>query len=117
MDFLSGILVGIGFGFLWGVWRATRSFMERIVEQPEEIREIMDRAQRMQQLERVVSKPSKSTATYRTEYHQGVCYVYDLNDNFMAQGADITEALNKAKIRFPELKLDFELSDTNKSNQ
>ena len=43
MEFLVGIIMGIAIGFLWGVWRATQSFIERIIERPEEIRELMDR--------------------------------------------------------------------------
>lgn len=121
MDFLLGILVGVGFGFLWGVWRATQSFIERIIERPEEIREIMARVERAAK-EDTEESPSQDPQSeikqeYRTEWHQGICYLYDHNDNFMAQGADVIEAMKNAEKRFPKLNLSFRVNDPDKSRQ
>ena len=120
MEFLLGLIVGVGIGFLWGVWRATQSFIERIVEHPEEIRELMSKIQRATKDDDVESNKESTVDTtqeYRTEWHQGVCYLYDSNDNFMAQGSDIIEAMKNAERRFPGLKLNFRVNDLDKSAQ
>lgn len=119
MEFLSGIIVGIAIGFIWGVWRATQSFIQRIVDNPEEIKEIMSRIERISKEDTESDKQviPEIDQEYRTEYHHGMCYLYDSKDNFMAQGSDIIEAMNNAERRFPGLKLNFRINDPNKSNQ
>ena len=117
MDFLLGIMVGIGIGFLWGVWRATQSMIERMVHSPEEIKDLMEKIDRTVREEHNQSQSATSDQEYRTEWHQGVCYLYDHNDNFMAQGSDIIEAMKNAEQRFPGLKLNFRINDPDKSNQ
>lgn len=115
MEFLLGITVGVAIGFFWGVWRATQSFIERIIEHPEEIKELMSRVKAAAENE----PESKDSAAeeYRTEWHDNICYLYDCNDNFMAQGANIIEAMKNAEQRFPGLKLNFRINDPNESNQ
>jgi len=113
MDFLFGILIGISIGFLWGVWRATQSFIQRIVEHPEEIKELMTKIDSEVQKETEV----KLNQEYTTEWHQGVCYLYDSKDRFMAQGSDVTEAIINAEKRFPGMKFNIRAKDSNKSNQ
>lgn len=116
MEFLLGLMTGIAIGFIWGVWRATQSFIERIINQPEEIKELMSRVNTAVQKDRDESNP-KSSKDYRTEWHHGQCYLYDANDNFLAQGESIIEAMDRAEKRFPGLKLHFELKTPEKSNQ
>jgi hypothetical protein len=113
--FLTGLLLGIALGFVWGVWRATQSFIQRIVEQPEEIRELMNRVDLAVKKETDTQEPKSEE--YRTEWHQGVCYLYDSKDRFMAQGADVLEAMSNAEKRFPGIKLNFRVNEPNKSNQ
>jgi MFS superfamily sulfate permease-like transporter len=116
MDFLIGIIMGIAIGFFWGIWRATQSFIERIVNEPEEIRELMNRVNKSVKEE--TDKLKESTEQdYRTEWHDGQCYLYDSKDNFLAQGETIIEAMDRAEKRFPELKLNFRLNTSDKSNQ
>jgi len=114
MDFLLGLLTGVAIGFLWGVWRATQSFIQRIVEQPEEIRELMERVNRTVQEE---VKTPRREQEYRTEWHDNVCYLYDNKDNFLAQGNSVTEAMERAEQRFPGLKLNFRVNESKESNQ
>lgn len=115
MEFLVGIIMGIAIGFLWGVWRATQSFIERIIERPEEIRELMDRVNQTVKEDTATSQPQEQE--YRTEWHNNVCYLYDSKDNFLAQGSTIVEAMDRAEKRFPGMKLAFRLNEPNKSNQ
>ena len=108
--------MGIAIGFFWGIWRATQSFIERIVNEPEEIRELMNRVNKSVKEE--TDKLKESTEQdYRTEWHDGQCYLYDSKDNFLAQGETIIEAMDRAEKRFPELKLNFRLNTSDKSNQ
>ncbi len=118
MEFILGIITGIAIGFIWGVWRATQSFIERIIERPEEIREIMARVEKIAQEDKLESKEESATSNeIRAEFHQGVCYLYDHNDKFLAQGATASEAMNNAEKRFPNLKLTFRLNESKESNQ
>jgi hypothetical protein len=121
MDFLLGLLTGIAIGFIWGIWRATQSFIQRIIEQPEEIREIMQRVEKISQDEK--KEVSKNTSDDRDksdvkiEEHKGVVYLYDKNDTFLAQGSNITDALDAAEKRFPGRKFYYRLNLPNESNQ
>lgn len=115
MEFLLGITVGVAIGFFWGVWRATQSFIERIIERPEEIKDLMSRVQAAAENE-PESKDSE-LQEYRTEWHDNVCYLYDHKDNFLAQGSSITEAMERAEKRFPKMKLVFRLNEPKESNQ
>ncbi len=120
MEFLLGLLTGLALGFLWGVWRATQSFIERIIERPEEIREIMDRVKRINdevQTELVEEQGESKANEVKMEFHQGVCYIYDQNDQFLAQGATAVEAINRAEQRFPGLKLAIRTNTDDKSSQ
>lgn len=118
MEFIIGLFVGIGIGFFWGVWRATHSFIERIMERPEEIKEIMDRVQRIHQdHERDLARfeqlaQAEELNTVRAEFINDVCYLYDHNDQFLAQGASATEAIRAAELRFPGMKFAVRLNDT-----
>lgn len=118
MEFIVGLILGITIGFIWGVWRATQSFIERIIERPDEIREIMSKVEKIAEEDRIESKEEPANSNdIRAEFHQGVCYLYDHNDRFLAQGATATEAMTNAERRFPELKLRFRLNEPKESNQ
>ena len=112
MDFVLGLLTGIAIGFLWGVWRATQSFIQRIIEQPEEIKEIMSRVEKLskEESDNTQIEPANSNEI-RAEFHQGVCYLYDHNDQFLAQGATATEAIRAAELRFPGMKFAVRLNE------
>jgi hypothetical protein len=118
MDFLLGLLTGIAIGFIWGVWRATQGFIQRIIEKPEEIREIMSRVQKISKEE---SEDAKTITNVRSdvkiEEHQGVVYLYDNNDEFLAQGTSVTDALDAAEKRFPNRKFYYRLDLPKESNQ
>lgn len=118
MEFLLGLLTGLAIGFIWGVWRATQSFIERIIERPDDIKEIMERVNQAAKTDQSESQSQSQTAVeYTTEWHNDVCYLYDNKGNFMAQGNSVTEAMERAEKRFPGLKLNFRIKDPEKSNQ
>jgi hypothetical protein len=118
MDFLLGVLTGIAIGFIWGVWRATQGFIQRIIEKPEEIREIMSRVQKISKEELEDAKTTTNTQSdVKIEEHQGVVYLYDNNDEFLAQGTSITDALDAAERRFPNRKFYYRLDLPKESNQ
>jgi len=118
MDFLLGLLTGIALGFLWGIWRATQSFIQRIIEQPEEIREIMSRVERISKEEEPeIQSPKIKSNEVRVEFHQGVCYLYDHNDKFLAQGATAVDAIRSAEQRFPGMTFSLRLNDSKESSQ
>lgn len=119
MEFLTGLILGISIGFVWGVWRATQSFIERIINKPEEIKEIMSRVERLNKEEdnAIPEKNETQLQPVRAEFIDDVCYLYDHNDNFMAQGATVSEAMNNAEKRFPGFKFNFRINPPNESNQ
>ena len=118
MDFLLGILTGIAIGFFWGVWRATQSFIQRIVDKPEEIQEIMSQVQQLSKEEDNTTTPLTDTSNdIKIEHHQGTVYLYDNNNEFLAQGTDVTTALDAAKKRFPNRKFAYRLNLPEESNQ
>lgn len=120
MDFIIGLFIGVSLGFFWGVWRATQSFIERIIERPEEIREIMSRVEKIhQESDQEIEQAAKSATTneVRAEFHQGVCYLYDHNDQFLAQGATASDAMDAAKKRFPDMKFYYRLNESKESSQ
>lgn len=115
MEFLTGLLLGIALGFIWGVWRATQGFIQRIVENPDDIRELMDRVDRTVKEEVIKKQPKEEE--YRTEWHDDVCYLYDSKDNFLAQGSSVNEAMERAEKRFPGMKLVFRVKEPKESSQ
>ncbi len=118
MDFILGLISGIAIGFFWGVWRATQSFIERIVDRPEEIREIMQRVEKISKEQQPdPNKITEQTADVKIEKHDGVVYLYDRDDTFLAQGPDVATALTAAERRFPDRKFYYRLNDTNESSQ
>ncbi len=120
MDFIIGLFIGVSLGFFWGVWRATQSFIERIMERPEEIREIMSRVEKIhQESDQEIEQAAISATTneVRAEFHQGVCYLYDHNDKFLAQGATPSDAIDAAKKRFPDMKFYFRVNIPEESSQ
>jgi hypothetical protein len=127
MEFMLGVAVGIIIGFLWGVWRATQGFIERIMNEPEEIKDLMSRMEKInrdaEQELSLLEKESKqlnqenNNNHVRAEFHQGVCYLYDHNDNFLAQGSTAIDAIAEAKKRFPEMAFSFRLNEAKESVQ
>ena len=118
MEFLTGLITGLVIGFLWGVWRATQSFIQRIIEQPEEIREIMERVERVSQDQpEVKANTSKEKNDVQAEFHQGVCYLYDHKGKFLAQGSTVNEAITAAEQRFPGMTFTFRVNESKESAQ
>jgi hypothetical protein len=118
MEFALGLVTGIALGFIWGIWRATQSFIERIMERPDEIREIMQRVEKIsKEAQTESSKTSNQTTDIKIEKHNGMFYLYDYDDTFLAQGSDIAAALTAAERRFPDRKFFYRLNDSNESSQ
>ncbi len=120
MDFLLGLILGVSIGFLWGIWRATQSFIERIIERPEEIQEIMDRVKKASAEVRIeiAQESGKLPANdVKAEFHNGVCYLYDHNDKFLAQGSTVSDAMDAAKKRFPGVDFNYRLNESKISAQ
>lgn len=103
---IIGLLIGVAIGFVWGVWRATQGFIERIIDHPEEIKELMAKFEQINaDAEDEIAKINNPEQEFKTEWHNGMCYLYDTDDKFLAQGASMAEAMDHAEKRFPELKL------------
>ena len=117
---LIGLLIGIVIGFFWGVWRTTQGFIERIIDHPEEIKELMVKFEQINRdAEDEIAKINNTDQEYefKTEWHNDVCYLYDIKDNFLAQGASVVEAMSHAEKRFPELKLKNRANSAEQSSQ
>lgn len=120
MEFILGLITGLVVGFIWGVWRATQSFIERIIERPEEIQEIMNRVKTASQevrTEMAQESGELPSNEIKAEFHDGVCYLYDHNDKFLAQGPTVTDAIDLAKKRFPGMKFNYRLNESKVSSQ
>ena len=117
MEFVLGVIVGLAIGFLWGVWRATQSFIERIIERPDDIREIMAKVEQIQRDDEEQATTDQELQPVRAEFINNVCYLYDANDQFLAQGDSATAAIQAAKKRFPDMTFAIRLNDTDKSAQ
>ena len=118
MEFLLGLLTGVAIGFLWGIWRATQSFIQRIIEQPEEIKDIMARVERISKQEPEDSSTTiESKHSVEAEFHQGVCYLYDHKGKFLAQGNTALDAIAAAEKRFPGMKFTLRLNEVKESAQ
>lgn len=118
MEFLTGLIIGISIGFVWGVWRATQSFIERIITKPEEIKEIMHRVAEISETDlSSESEPNQNAQPVRAEFIDNVCYLYDSTDNFLAQGPTVTDAITAAERRFPGVIFTFRTNESNESHQ
>lgn len=120
MEFLIGLLIGISIGFLWGVWRATQGFIERMMENPDEIKDLLKRVEKINNdTDKELKKINRDgqNQDVKAEFHDGVCYLYDQDDQFLAQGNTIIEAIDRAEKRFPDLKLNFRVNDSKESAQ
>lgn len=115
MEILLFILIWVA-GFFTGWISHARAMFHRMTQDPETTIEILKKLKQIQIEEESESQPTQSQE-YRTEWHQGVCYLYDHKDNFMAQGADTIEAMKNAEKRYPKLNLTFRIKDPNESNQ
>ena len=119
MELIIGLIIGIAIGFFWGVWRATQSFIQRIVEQPEEIKEMMSRIEKLtrEDIASTFRQSDEDTRSVRVEFIDDVCYLYDHADTFLAQGTTTTEAIQAAEQRFPGIKFTFRLNESKESPQ
>lgn len=114
-----GLLIGLALGFFWGVWRATQGFIERIMNNPDSIQDLMQRVAAIKRdAEQELAQDSELEIHVVTmERHQGVTYLYDRDDQFIAQGATDTEALEQAERRFPGTKFAFRQTNSTTSAQ
>lgn len=120
MEFIIGLGLGISIGFIWGIWRATQTFIERIMERPEEIRELLAQVERAHvevRAEMAEEARARVTEEVRAEFHNDHCYLYDHNDQFLAQGPTVNDAIQAAERRFPDMKFSFRLNEAKESAQ
>jgi MFS superfamily sulfate permease-like transporter len=117
MEFVLGLLVGILIGFFWGVWRATQSFIERIINNPDDIKDLMIRIDRINQDAEQELATGSTSHEVRAEFYHDQCYLYDHNNQFLAQANSLTEALALAEQRHPDRKFEFRADTANKSTQ
>jgi hypothetical protein len=113
MELLVGIIVGFAIGAFWGIWHATSSMFDRMAANPQEFKTLIEKIQQLQSNTEQTGDPKRSPI--RIEWHSEVCYLYDSNDRFLAQGSSVTEALALANKRFP--KRDFRLNESKESAQ
>lgn len=85
-------------GALWGAWHTTNTVIQRMVDDPDEFKQILA------QIDRIKLDPvsSSSTQLVRVEWHDDHCYLYDTDDHFLAQGTTEAQALELAQKRYPQ---------------
>lgn len=115
MDIFAFLII-FTFGFFMGWISHARSMFQKMQEDPDSIIAILKKLKNLQ-IEEKNELNNLGKDNIKLEIHQGVCYLYDKNDTFLAQGATVSEAMDNAEARFPGLKLDFRLNVPNESNQ
>ena len=85
-------------GALWGAWHTTNTVIQRMVDDPNEFKRILAQIDRIQ----TVPENQSMTQLVRAEWHDDLCYLYDTEDHFLAQGTTLTQALELAQKRYPQ---------------
>ena len=90
-------------GYTWGVRVAVMRIIASIAEDPEHLGRALD------DFRAVRNSKDKDTDTQEgdiiVEQHHGQLYLYDREDNeFLAQGATLEQALELVAIRYPDRK-------------
>ena len=96
MEIIIIAVIAFVLGALWGSWRATHSIVEQIRQDPRRFKELL------QDIEQIHLDLPKVTHRVRVEWHGEHCYLYDGQDQFLAQGATVTQALALANKRYPD---------------
>jgi len=109
------LVIGIAIGFIWGAWRTTHAMLAKLSEQPELFRGLLDKIETMKEAENITG--DELTQPVTVDWHGDRAYLYDENGNFLAQANSISEALDAAQKRFPNMKFYFRLNDQTKSAQ
>lgn len=115
MDIFLLLIVFFLFGIFIGWTSHARAMMVKMTANPDEIIDLLKRLKQVQN--EITEEEDGIKSDVRFEQHQGVYYLYDSNDKFLAQGASVTEAMTNAEKRFPGLKLNFRLNLPDQSNQ
>lgn len=100
MDFLSIILIFF-VGFIMGWFRASKSMLDRMLEKPETMMELL---RKYKDAKDEVDSENKLTEgrKIRVERHGEMLYLFaEDNDEFLAQGTSLQEALALVEKRFP----------------
>jgi hypothetical protein len=113
MDLFLLLIVGF-IGYIIGWHHHAYSTIRRMIDNPQMFVEMLDK---IKDINSDSVAKSKEPSTIRTEFLHGQCYIYD-GEQFLAQGADLHEALSNAEKRFPgQYNFTLRLTKPNESNQ
>lgn len=116
MQELVLIIIGFALGWLWGIWRTTRSMLERVAQHPELFEGLLQRLKSMKQDETEGLDPLALGVV--TEWVGDRVFLYrEDTHEFLAQGDTISQAVATAEQRFPELKFNIRADTTQQSAQ
>ena len=96
MEIILALVVGFILGALWGAWTSTHNIVDHISQDPHRFRKLLD------EIEQIHLDQPKVTHRVRAEWHDDHCYLYDNQDQFLAQGITLTQALELANKRYPD---------------
>jgi hypothetical protein len=89
-----GLIVVLAYA--WGRWTQWRINMHNLLNNPQGIANILTKYAEVKDVE---AKPQQEVEV-RVEWHEDQCYIYRKDTNeFMAQGRDITQAINAIDSR------------------
>ena len=114
MDFFLFLII-LAVGYLIGWYHHSFSILRRMVDNPDMFVKMLNKIKDIDaETEPGTEQPP---STIRTEFLHGQCYIYD-GEQFLAQGADLHEALSNAEKRFPgQYNFTFRLTKPNESSQ
>lgn len=112
---LTILVVGVVIGFVWGVWNTTHSMLAKLSEQPELFRGLLDRIESMKEAEQTTG--DEQTQPVVVEWSGQSVYLYDSEGQFLAQANTVSDAMDAAQKRFPNMKFYIRLNDQKESAQ
>ena len=115
MDVLI-LLIAVVFGYFIGWHHHSFRTIQRMIDHPDMFLELI---KRLKEVDKDIGDAVETNdpSAIRTEFIQGHVYIYD-GEQFLAQGADLHEALSNAEKRFPgQYNFTLRLTNPNKSNQ
>jgi hypothetical protein len=110
------LLLAVCLGYFIGWHHHAFTTIQRMINHPDMFLELIKKLKEVNKDQEDTVETANPSAI-RTEFLQGQCYVYD-GEQFLAQGADLREALSNAEKRFPgQYNFTLRLTNPNKSNQ
>jgi hypothetical protein len=108
------LLLAVGLGYVIGWHHHAWTMLRRMIENPAVFTDMLNK---LKEIDKETVSESTEQTSIRTEFLHGQCYIYD-GETFLAQGADLHEALSNAEKRFPgQYNFTLRLTVPNESNQ